>query len=89
MCAKLPCAPNNLSDQAEHTTKSLLTEDKSKWYEYKKGLGIYAVLKDVIVSLFSQTWEAVYSYLMIENMSLQKFNCELAIACKNWAYVYT
>ena len=42
MCAKLPCAPNNLmllngSNHAEFTRKSQLTEDESKQHENKKG----------------------------------------------------
>ena len=41
MCAKLPCAPNNIhqwsrSDRAEYTRKSQLTEDKSKCHKNKK-----------------------------------------------------
>ena len=41
MCAKLPCAPSNISlngsDHSEYTRKSRLTEDESKRHENNKG----------------------------------------------------
>ena len=42
MCAKLPFAPNNLtqwySNHVEYTRKSRLTEDETRRHENKKGL---------------------------------------------------